>query len=204
MVNALNKHATARQRVELACAMFASRVVIQSFAPLSFYVKEEMDFNCGGMTALGTALDTVIEQTSRRRQALLERGVECSDCFWIVFTDGAVTDDIEPVLPKIRQAEQSGEIQFVPVAPDEDSLERLAKIFKQEAVLLSDLDFDLLFRVFGRSLRSCSQGQSGQSLNIAALMNREIQRKIPYHDFRDGQDLLPAPKSPLRLPCEEE
>ncbi|MDC0935057.1 VWA domain-containing protein [Pirellulales bacterium] len=204
MVDSVAEHPAARQRVELACAMFASDVVMQSFAPLSFYAKKKLKFDCGGRTSLGAALDAVIEETSRRRQALLARGVECSDSFCVVFTDGAYTDDIKAVLPKIRQAEATGEIEFVPVAPDEDSVERLAEIFEQEAVLLANLDFDLLFSALARSLRTCSQGQARQSQSFADLVNQEIERNASDFDSPDEQDVLPAPKSLLRLPGKEE
>lgn len=176
MVAALSKRATERLRIELACCAIDDRIMLQEFAPLPFYLEQSLEFDGGGLTALGTALLEAIECTHRRREQLADEGIYCNRVVCPVLSDGYATDReaLESALPEIRRAERAREIEFVPLAPEPGCLGQLQAIFDKEPILLDEVDFDILFEAFIRSLSTYSQSMPGHEPNAVELIRHDL------------------------------
>ena len=197
MVISLSKHATQRLQIELACCAFDDRIMLQEFAPLPFYLEQSLEFDGGGLTALGTALLETIDCTRRRREQLISEGIDCNRVVCPVLSDGYATDRdaLESALPKIRQAEREREIEFVPLAPDPGCLAQLQAIFDKEPILLDEVNFDILFRAFVDSLSTYSQSMPGREPSAVGLIRRKL-------DHSPDSTRLTGRAARLRLPHE--
>jgi uncharacterized protein YegL len=195
MVATLNKRTVERLRIELACCAFDDRVVYQDYAPVPYYLEKPLTFEGGGMTALGTALLTVIQHTQRRREALSSKGVHCYRSMCPVVSDGLANDGnvIETAIGEIRKAEQSREIDFVPLAPDPACIGQLETIFgKGSVLLLPEVRFDILFAALTRSLSRYSQSTPGFEPDARQLIQIELDRE-------PAQPPLPHPQAVRRI-----
>ncbi len=183
MVQALARRSLSRLRIELACCVFHSHVVYQDFAPLPFYIEKPMTFEGSGMTALGTALKTVLQQTRQRRQVLAEHGIECCRAICPVISDGEATDSnvLAEVIPEIRLAEEERILDFVPITPDSRNTAYLRHIFAKQPIPLDVIDFDLLFRALARSLSEFSQSQPGLEVDGRPLLDAHL-KALPRVD----------------------
>jgi len=197
MVTALGKQTTQRLRVELACCAFDHRIVFQDFAPLPFYLEQSLNFSGGGTTALGGAILTTIDRTRQRRETLAAEGIQCNRAVCPVLTDGRASDvaALQTAMGEIRRAEEAAEIEFIPLAPDAGSVGPLKTIFDKDPILLDEVDFDILFGAFTRSISSYSQSMPGFEPEAATLIRAELghsferrrrpgdtaQPRLPYH-----------------------
>ena len=190
MVEALSQVTIQRLRVELACCVFDDRVVFQDYAPLPFYFERQLDFAGGGLTALGTALLTTTDRTLGRRRQLAEEGIHCNRAVCPVVSDGCATDPeiLRSAIPRIREASQSGQIEFVPLAPDADCIGNLRTIFGRDPILLDDVDFSTLFAVLTRSISQYSRSMPGREPLAAELLRVELsnQRPVPRIPYQEG------------------
>lgn len=176
MVQALVRRSLSRLRIELACCVFHSDVLYQDFAPLPFYVETPLAFEGTGLTALGTALHTVIERTRNRRQVLTELGIECDRGICPVISDGEATDRevLTTVIPEIRRAEQERILEFVPITPDPLNMSHLRHIFAKRPILLDGIDFGLLFRGLINSLSEFSRSRPGLEVDGCSLLEAQF------------------------------
>ncbi len=194
MLDTLAKQPEARQRAMLACCAFDDRVSFQDYAPLSFYSKATMQFAGGGGTNLAAALLTTIERTQACRAQIDAAGMTCYRTLIAVITDGQAGDaeQLPDVTRQIVRAEQQGEIDFVPIAPNVDDMDRLERIFRKQPIPLKKLDYEFLFRGFARSMSIYSRSMCGAEPDGRTLIANSL-------DAIQRGTLLSGPDSGKRL-----
>ncbi len=176
MVEFLHERPHERLAVELACCPFASDVAFQDYAPTSFYVGKRLTFGEMGLTALGTAINTVIAHTRTRRQMLAAEGIDSLRAVCVVITDGCANDHpyIEQAIEEIRVCEEEGEIEFVPITPCPEISDVMVSIFGKDPIPLDGLDYADIFRSLARSLSQYSQSSVGQEPSMLPMLKNKL------------------------------
>lgn len=176
MVEFLHERPYERLAVELACCPFATNVAFHDYAPTSFYAGKRLTYEETGLTALGTALNTVIEHTGLRRQTLAAEGIDSLRAICVVITDGGANDHpyIEQAVEQIRECEANGEIEFVPITPRPEFSDVMVSIFGKDPIPFDEKDYAKIFRSLAWSLSRVSRSSLGHQPPVLPLLENKL------------------------------
>jgi len=166
----LMQDSLAQKRVELAVVSFGPTEVTQSYVSATNFIPPELQAN--GDTPMGSALLKAVELIESRKAEYRTNGIRYFRPWLFLITDGSPTDMNSPewsdALTKIQTGEASKGLAFFGIGVQGADLATLNTICPPKTALsLEGLKFAELFRWLSSSLKSVSQSQPGEGVNLA-------------------------------------
>ncbi len=167
----LNRDELARKRVEIAIATFADRVqVVQDFVTPDEF--EPPVLTAGGLTCLGSALETGLQLIGDRKASYRTHGISYYRPWLFAITDGEPQGEPEAVVERAAQQIQTAEAErrlaCFAVGVEGANLARLSDLTVRTPLKLKGLCFRELFVWLSASMQSVSHSQVGDQVPLQA------------------------------------
>lgn len=159
---------TARTRVQLLIIEAAGEVkVVSDWCDAIDFSAPVMEVS--GATPLGEAMDLALQSIEQQKGVYKQNGIAYTRPWIIVISDGAPTDDWQPVAERCRSAEASKKVEIFPVGVNNADLSILSSFAHKGALKLNGLAFKELFVWLSQSTSRASQSKASEQIQLPAV-----------------------------------
>lgn len=138
---------------------------------LPFTIAEKVDyvsdFQAGGMTPLGAAVEQALRMLNERKDDYRKSGTPYYQPWLVVISDGAPTDVWQHVAQKTKELSNSGKLVSLMVGVNDADMDILGEFSNRPALKLQGLNFSDFFQWLSASMsRVSSSSSTASSVNL--------------------------------------
>ena len=162
----IRQDSLAMKRVEVLQVTFGPVRILGDFVTADAYDPPQLQPE--GMTPMGEAIESALEQLRRRKDSYRQAGVSYYRPWVFLITDGASTDDLSRAAASIAEGERKKELNFFAVGVEGANMAELGRLSVRDPLKLKGLAFRELFLWLSSSLSARSHSNPADVVQLAS------------------------------------